>query len=82
MLLHVIGGFFSIVLEGAGVLGYKLTDLIWENVGITANDVPTVQARARHPGNASESAHASSLCCRGASGRGASVCVDGGRCVD
>ena len=83
LLLDIVAAFFELVVQGAGSLGYQLKDLHWKNLGITVEQAPTAQTRAPHcpRGSALESTRASRLCNRGASGRGASVCADGGsRC--
>ena len=55
ILVDVVAGFFGLVLQGAGNLGYQLNDLHWENLGITVEQAPTAQTRAprspwKHPG--------------------------------
>ena len=55
LLLDIVAAFFEFVVQGAGILGYQLRDLHWENLGITVDQAPTAQTRAprppwKHPG--------------------------------
>ena len=55
LLLDIVAAFFELVVQGAGILGYQLRDLHWENLGITVEQAPTAQTCAprspwKHPG--------------------------------
>ena len=67
VLVDVTAGFFKLVVEGAGNLGFQLKDLHWNNLGITHGEAPPAQTRAPNaPLDAPWKAHMLLVCAAGA----------------
>ena len=82
ILVDVVAGFSGSCCRGLGTWGTNSTTCTGRTwASQSSRRRPRRRARPAPPGSTLESAHASRLCYRGASGREASVCVDGGsRC--